>query len=79
MRQPRLMKLGRTNIDGNCLHSDVAHNALADFLNWPHPSLKYAIQFLLIQTSQNLLQGLKELILVRQLNPFGFFFDMRNK
>jgi hypothetical protein len=28
---------------------------LTYFLNWSHPSLKYAIQFFLIHTSQNTL------------------------
>jgi hypothetical protein len=55
MRQPRLMKSNRINIDGNYLSSDVVSIALAYFLNSQHPSLKYAIQFLLIDTPQNLL------------------------
>jgi hypothetical protein len=35
----------------------------------PHPSLKYAIQFVLMHTAQNLLQAPKKLVLVSQLNP----------
>jgi hypothetical protein len=48
---------------------------LADFLNSLHPSLKYAIQFALIQAPQHLSQSLKKLVLVSQLNPVEFFFD----
>jgi hypothetical protein len=48
-------------------------------LNSAHRSLKYAIQFLLIETPQNLLQALKKLILVSQVNPFEFFFDGRKQ
>jgi hypothetical protein len=73
------MRLSRTNINGNCLSSDVVSIALAYFLNSPHPSLKYAIQFLLIQTPQNLSQALKKLVLVSQLNSFVFFFDCRKQ
>jgi hypothetical protein len=79
MRQPRLMKLSRTNIDGNCLLSGVVSIALADFLNSLHSSLKYAIQFLLIQILQNLLQSLKKLAIVSHLNPFEFFFDCKKQ
>jgi hypothetical protein len=59
MPQPGLMKMPRTFIDETCLSSDVSSIAFAYFLNSAHPSLKYAIQFLLIQTSQNTLQALK--------------------
>jgi hypothetical protein len=59
MFHPRLMKLNRTNINGNCLSFDLISIVLADFLNLPHLSLKYAIQFLLIQTPQNVFQALK--------------------
>jgi hypothetical protein len=59
MRQPRPMKLSRTNTDGNFLSSDAVSIALAYFLNSPHPSLKYAIQFSLIQTPQHPLHALK--------------------
>jgi hypothetical protein len=48
MRQPRLMKLSRTNGDGNRLSSDVVSIASAYFLSSLYLSLKYAIQFLLI-------------------------------
>jgi hypothetical protein len=59
MRQSRLMKLNITNIDQNDLLSDVLSITLVYFLNLLHPSLKYAIQFFLINTPQNLLQALK--------------------
>jgi hypothetical protein len=59
----------------NCLSSDVASIAFAYFFNSAHPSLKCAIQFLLIQTPQNPMQALKKLVLVSQVNPFEFFFD----
>jgi hypothetical protein len=52
---------------------------LAYFLNSPHPSLKYGIQFLLIQTAQSFLQAFKKLVLVSQLNPFEFSFTVGNK
>jgi hypothetical protein len=48
-------------------------------LNSAHPSLKYNIQFLLIQTPQNPLQASKKLVLVSQLNPFEFFFDWKKQ
>jgi hypothetical protein len=79
MPQPRLMKLSRNNIDGNCLSTDVASIALAYFLNPPHPSLKYVIQFFLINNPQNLLQALKQPVLVSHLNPFEFFFQCRKQ
>jgi hypothetical protein len=44
------MKLNRTNIDENDLSSDVVFVALTYFLKPLHPSLKYAIQFVLIDT-----------------------------
>jgi hypothetical protein len=75
VRQPGLMKLSRTNIDGKYLSSDRVSIALAYCRNSPHLSLKSDIQFLLIQTLQNLLKVLKKLVLVSQLNPFEFFFD----
>jgi hypothetical protein len=53
--------------------------AFTYFLNSPDPSLKYGIQFLLIQTPQNLLQALKEQVLISQLNPFEFFIDCRKQ
>jgi hypothetical protein len=79
MPQPRLMKMRRTFIDKTCLSSDVAFIAFAYFLNSAHPSLKYAIQFLLIQTPQNPLQGFKKLVLVSQVNPFEFSLTIENK
>jgi hypothetical protein len=59
MPQPRLIKLNRINIDGNDASSDIVSIALAYFLNPPLPSLKYAIQFFLINIHQNLLQNSK--------------------
>jgi hypothetical protein len=59
MPQPDLMKMRKTFIYKTCLSSDVASIAFAYFLNSLHPSLKYAIQFSLIQTPQNPLQALK--------------------
>jgi hypothetical protein len=53
--------------------------ALAYFLNPPYSSLKYAVQFFLIHTIQNLLQGFKKLVFVSHLNPFAFFFDRRKQ
>jgi hypothetical protein len=73
VRQLRLMKLSRINIDGNCLSSDAASIAFTYFLNSAHPSLKYGIQFFVIETTQNRLEKLKKLILVSQLNSFEFF------
>jgi hypothetical protein len=58
MRQPRLMKLSRTDIDRNWSSSDLASIALVYFPNS---------------------RGLKKLVLVRQLNPFEFFFDCRKQ
>jgi hypothetical protein len=49
MPQPRLMKMRRNFIDKTCLSSDVASIAFAYFLNSVRRSLKYAIEFLLIQ------------------------------
>jgi hypothetical protein len=59
MRQPRLMKLNITNIDENCLSSDVVFITFTYFLNPPYPSLKYSIQFFPIDTPQNRLQWFK--------------------
>jgi hypothetical protein len=60
MRQPHLMKLNMTKRDENYLSSYIVSIALTYFLNPPHPSLKYVIQFLLIDTPQNLLYALKK-------------------
>jgi hypothetical protein len=79
MPRPGLMKMHRTFTDKTCLSSDVASIAFANFLNSAHPSLKYTIQFLLIQSSQNPSQALKKLVLVSQVNPFEFFFDGRKQ
>jgi hypothetical protein len=77
MPQPDLMKMRRTFTDETCLSSNVASIAFTYFLNSAHPSLKYGIQFLLIQIPQNPLQAVKKLVLVSQPNPFEFFFDCR--
>jgi hypothetical protein len=79
MRQRRLMKLNLTNINENYLSSDVVSMAFAYFLNSPHPSLKYAIQFFFIDPPQNLVQALKKLVLISHLNPFEFSFTVGNK
>jgi hypothetical protein len=79
MPQPGLMKMRRTFIDETCLSSDVASIAFAYFLNSAHRSLKYVIQFLLIQTPQNPFQALKKLVLDSQVNLFEFFFDCRKQ
>jgi hypothetical protein len=71
------MKLNRTNIDQNYLSSDVVFIVLTSSLNPLHPSLKYVIQFFLINTFQNLLQALKKLVFVNHLNPFEFFYCMK--
>jgi hypothetical protein len=73
MHQPHLMKLNITKRDEIYLSSDIVSIALAYFLNPPHPSLKCAIQFFLIDTSQNLSQRVKQRVLVSHLNPFEFF------
>jgi hypothetical protein len=48
MRQPRLIKLSRTNIDGNCLSSDIASIALHCLgslfeLAAPKPEIRHSI------------------------------------
>jgi hypothetical protein len=48
-------------------------------MNSPQASLKYAIQFLLIQTPEHLWQGLKKLVVVSHLNPFEFCFHCRKQ
>jgi hypothetical protein len=77
LHHPRLMKLSGTNIDGNCLSSEVVSIGLAYFLNWQHLSLNYVIQFLLIQTSQKLLQGLKKTGPRQPPESVRVFFDYR--
>jgi hypothetical protein len=74
-----LIKLNIINIDETYLSSDVVFIARAYVLNPPHLSLKYAIQFFLIDTPQNFLQGLKKLVFVSHLNPFEFFFHCRKQ
>jgi hypothetical protein len=58
--QRRLKKSNITNIDEDYLSSDLVLIASVYFLNVPQLSLKYAIQFFLINTPQNLLQRFKE-------------------
>jgi hypothetical protein len=79
MPQPGLMKICRTFMDKTCLSSKVASIIFTYFLNSAHSSLKYAVQFVSIQTPQNGLQALKKLILVSQVNPFEFFLTVENK
>jgi hypothetical protein len=79
MPQPGLMKMRGTFIDETCLSSDVTSIIFTYFLNSAHSSLKYAIQFLLIQTPHSPLQALTKLVLVSHVNPFEFFFDGRKQ
>jgi hypothetical protein len=51
--QRGLMKMRRTLIDKTCLSSDVVSITFTYFLNSLCPSLKYPIQFILIDTPQN--------------------------
>jgi hypothetical protein len=67
------------NVDENHLSFDLVPIVLARFLNPPHPSLNHAIQFVLIDIPQNLLQGLKKLVLVSHLNLFEFFFHWKKQ
>jgi hypothetical protein len=62
-----------------CLSSDVASIVFTYFSNGAHLTLKYGIQFFKINIPQNLLQALKKLVLVSQLNPFEFSLTVRNK
>jgi hypothetical protein len=85
MPQPGLMKMRRTFMGKTCLSSDGASIAFADLLNSGHRSLKYAIQFLLIQTFHNPLQALNNYVMdfgikfvngtprahIIEINPFG--------
>jgi hypothetical protein len=73
------MKLNRTNRDENYLSSDVVSIVLTYFLNTLHQSQKYAIQFFLIDTSQNHLQALEKQVLASHLNQFEFSFTVGNK
>jgi hypothetical protein len=79
MRQPRLMKLNIINIDENYLSSDIVSITFTYFLNPLHSSLKYAIQFFLIDNFQNVLQALNKLVLISHLNPFELLFTVGNK
>jgi hypothetical protein len=51
MSHPRLMKLNMINGDDNYLSFDAVSIAWTYCLNGSHPSLKYAIQFFLINPS----------------------------
>jgi hypothetical protein len=53
MRQPGLMKMRRTFTDKTFLLSDLASITFTYFLNSLYPSLKYFIQFRLIDIPQN--------------------------
>jgi hypothetical protein len=77
MPQPRLIKVHRTFTDKNCSSSDVVSITFVYFLNPPYLSLKYSIQFFLIDTPQNRLQGVKTLVFVSHPSPFEFFFHCR--
>jgi hypothetical protein len=79
MRRPRLMRMLKSLLDKNCSSSDLVSIALTYFLKSPHPSLKYGIQFFVIETIQNPLQAFKKLVLLSQVNPFEFFFDGRKQ
>jgi hypothetical protein len=79
VRQLCLMRMRRTFIHKICLSSDIVSIIFTYFLSLAHPSLKYGIPFLLIQTAQHPLQALKKLIFISQLNPFEFFFDCRKQ
>jgi hypothetical protein len=79
MLQPRLMKLNRMKIDENHLSSDVVSIALTHFLNALYTSLKYAIQFFLIDALKIFYRHSKKLVLVNQLNPLELSFTARNK
>jgi hypothetical protein len=53
MPQPGLIKMRRTFTDKTCLSSDIVSITFIYFLNSLFPSLKYLIQFFLIDTPQN--------------------------
>jgi hypothetical protein len=63
----------------NYLSFDVVFIALAYFLNQQHSSLKYAIQFFLVDDLQNLLHAVKKLIFISHLNPFEFLLYETNR
>jgi hypothetical protein len=73
------MKLSRTNINENYLSSHVVSITLAYFLNSPHSNLKYAIQFLLIQTPQDILQELKQTGLPQPPESVRVFFNCKKQ
>jgi hypothetical protein len=79
MSQPGLMEISRTFIDKTCLSSDAASITFAYFLNSLYPSLKYPIQFVLINTPENRLQRFKKLVFISDLTPFEFFFHCRKQ
>jgi hypothetical protein len=59
IREVGLMEMRRTFVSESCLASDVAPLPSL-LLDLPDPSLKYAIQFLHIETRQNRLHGSEE-------------------
>jgi hypothetical protein len=79
MPQPGLMKMRRTFINKICLSSDAVSISFTYFLNSLYPSLKYPIQFLLIDTLQNRLSGFKKLVFISDLGPFEFLFHCQKQ
>jgi hypothetical protein len=79
MHQQFLMRMPRTFISKNYLSSHVVSIAFIYFLNSAHPSLKYDIQFLLIQTPQNPLQVLKNWSSSTSWIRSNFLLIARNK
>jgi hypothetical protein len=60
MPEPGLTKIRGTLGNKTCLSSDVASIAFTHFLNSPHPSLKYDIQFIVIEAFHNGLPRLEK-------------------
>jgi hypothetical protein len=73
------MELDLTTREGNYLSSHLVSIALAYFLNLLRPSLKYAIQFVLINTLQSALRAFKKLVIVSHLNPSESLFHCRKQ
>jgi hypothetical protein len=63
----------KPDIDENYFPFEVISISLAYRLNPPHPSLKYAIQFILIDIPQYLLQVVRKLVLISHPNPLELF------
>jgi hypothetical protein len=76
MPQPGLMKMRRTCGNQTCLLSDVVSIAFTCFSSSFDPSVKYPIQFFLIDAPQNRFQRFKKPILVSQLSPFQLFLSL---